>query len=85
MSWVPPLEYCSQYNRKAPIKATPLIGISLMVLGVISVAYQGIAYTTHRKILDIGPILATTERKTIAYSQSWKDRPFWRAWFIDRY
>jgi hypothetical protein len=43
-----------------------LIGIVLIVLGVISLAYQGITYTTHKKVLDIGPLQATEEQhKTI--------------------
>ncbi|MGA8872767.1 MAG: hypothetical protein WA434_15445 [Candidatus Acidiferrales bacterium] len=48
------------------MKAAPLIGIILIVLGVVSLAYQGITYTTHKKVLDIGPLQATTEEhKTI--------------------
>lgn len=39
-----------------------LIGIVLIVLGVISLAYGGISYTTREKVLDIGPIEATAER-----------------------
>jgi hypothetical protein len=32
-------------------------------------AYQGITYTTHKKVLDIGPIQATkTEHETIPIS-----------------
>ena len=38
-----------------------LIGIGLIVLGVISLAYQGITYTTREKVIDIGPIKATKE------------------------
>ncbi len=34
-------------------------GIILIVLGVISLAYQGFTYTTHKKVLDIGPVQAT--------------------------
>lgn len=38
----------------------------MIVLGVVSLAYQGITYTTHKKVLDIGPLEATTEQhKTI--------------------
>ena len=37
------------------------IGIVLIVLGVISLMYQGFTYTTHKKVLDIGPIQATKE------------------------
>jgi hypothetical protein len=38
-----------------------LIGIGLIVLGVISLAYQGITYTTREKVIDLGPIKATKE------------------------
>jgi len=48
------------------MKAPQIVGILLIVLGVISFAYQGIGYTTHKKVLDIGPLQATTEQhKTI--------------------
>ncbi len=43
-----------------------ILGIVLIVLGVISLAYGGITYTTREKVLDIGPIEATREdKKTI--------------------
>jgi hypothetical protein len=41
------------------MKTAGLIGIILIVLGVVSLAYQGITYTTHKKVLDIGPLQAT--------------------------
>jgi hypothetical protein len=48
------------------MKTLPVVGLILIVLGIISLAYQGINYTTHKKIVDIGPIQAsTTEHKTI--------------------
>ena len=48
------------------MRAGTILGIVLVVLGVISLAYQGITYTTHKKVLDIGPIEATKEEhKTI--------------------
>ena len=38
----------------------------LIVIGVISLAYGGISYTREKKVLDIGPIEATTRtRETI--------------------
>ncbi len=41
-------------------------GILLIVLGVVALAYQGITYTAHDKVIDIGPIQATKEtQKTI--------------------
>ncbi len=48
------------------MKTLPLVGIILIILGIVSFAYQGITYTTHKKIVDIGPLQAsTTEHKTI--------------------
>jgi hypothetical protein len=42
------------------------IGIVLIVLGVIALAYQGITYTTHQKVIDLGPLKASVEKeKTI--------------------
>ena len=43
------------------MKGTSMAGIVLIVLGVIALGYQGITYTTHKKILDVGPIQATKE------------------------
>jgi len=40
-----------------------VIGIVLIVLGVVALAYQGITYTTHEKILEVGPLKATTEKQ----------------------
>ena len=49
-----------------PIK---LIGIVLIVLGVVALAYHGITYTTHEKVFQIGPIEATKKtEKTIPFS-----------------
>jgi len=43
-----------------------LIGIILIILGVLALAYQGIRYTTQEKLIDIGSIqVTTTEKKTI--------------------
>ena len=45
------------------MKPISLIGILLIVLGIVSLTYQGFTYTTREKVLDIGPIEATAERK----------------------
>jgi uncharacterized membrane protein len=43
-----------------------LIGLVLIILGAVALAYQGITYTTREKVVDIGPIEATKkETKTI--------------------
>jgi uncharacterized membrane protein len=48
------------------MKTLPLVGIILIVLGILIFVFQGITYTKHKKIVDIGPLQAiTTEHKTI--------------------
>jgi len=43
-----------------------ILGVVLIVLGVLALAYQGITYTKREKILDVGPLQATADReKTI--------------------
>ena len=43
------------------MKPITLIGILLVIVGVLALAYQGINYTRQEKVLDIGPIQATAE------------------------
>ncbi len=48
------------------MRPATLIAIVLIVIGIISLGYQGITYTTQKKVVDIGPIQATKqEHKTI--------------------
>ena len=48
------------------MKATTIVGIVLIVLGVIALAYQGITYTTSEKVVDLGPLKVEAQReKTI--------------------
>ncbi len=48
------------------MKTGAFLGILLIVLGAVALAYQGISYTTQKKVLDIGSIHATKEEhKTI--------------------
>jgi uncharacterized membrane protein len=44
------------------MKPILLIGILLVVLGALGLAYQGFNYTHQEKIIDIGPIHATAEQ-----------------------
>jgi uncharacterized membrane protein HdeD (DUF308 family) len=51
------------------MKPFVLVGIVLIVLGVVALAYQGVTYTTREKIIDVGPLKATVDRqKTIPLS-----------------
>ena len=45
------------------MKPVTLVGIALIVLGVVALAYQGITYTTREKIIDLGPIQASVDRE----------------------
>jgi len=43
-----------------------LLGIILLVVGGLALAYQGFTYTTREKVIDVGPVHVTAEReKTI--------------------
>jgi len=44
------------------MRSTALIGIALIVIGILSFAYQGITYRTREKAVDLGPLQITTER-----------------------
>jgi hypothetical protein len=43
------------------MKATSMVGIALVVLGIIGLIYQGIGYTKRKDVVDIGPIHATKD------------------------
>jgi len=43
------------------MKSSSIVGILLIIIGILALAYQGITYTTQKKVLDIGPIQATKE------------------------
>jgi len=45
------------------MKPTLLIGILLIVLGGLALAYQGFTYTHREKVLDVGPIHATADKQ----------------------
>jgi hypothetical protein len=40
-----------------------IVAVLLIVLGVIALAYEGITYTRREKVLEVGPITATKEKK----------------------
>jgi uncharacterized membrane protein len=43
------------------MKPAMMIGILLVVLGGLALAYQGFNYTHREKVLDLGPIHATAD------------------------
>ena len=40
-----------------------IVGLLLIVIGVVALAVGGISYTRKEKVVDIGPIEATAERR----------------------
>jgi hypothetical protein len=40
-----------------------MIGIVLIVIGVLALAYQGITYTTREKVIELGPLKAEVEKR----------------------
>jgi hypothetical protein len=48
------------------MKGIVIVGVLLIVVGVLALAYQGITYTKREKVLELGPFKAEVEReKTI--------------------
>jgi uncharacterized membrane protein HdeD (DUF308 family) len=45
------------------MKTITIVGVLLIVVGVIALGYQGITYTTREKVLDIGPLQASVDKK----------------------
>ena len=45
------------------MKLASIVGILLIVLGVVGLAVGGINYTRREKVIDIGPIEATAEKR----------------------
>ena len=45
------------------MKALQILGVALLVLGLVSLAYQGITFTKTEKVLEGEPITATKEKK----------------------
>jgi uncharacterized membrane protein YidH (DUF202 family) len=52
---------CSMHLSHTEV-AVKLIGAVLIVLGVLALAFGGIRYTKREKVLQIGPLEATTEQ-----------------------
>jgi uncharacterized membrane protein len=45
------------------VKPILTVGVLLIVLGVVALAYQGFTYKTRETVLDIGPLHATAEKQ----------------------
>ncbi len=45
------------------MKSATLLGIILIILGGLALAYQGITYTTREKVVDLGPLKITADKE----------------------
>jgi len=45
------------------MKPIAVVGLVLIVLGVVALAYQGFTYTSRETVVDIGPLHATADRQ----------------------
>lgn len=45
------------------MKMASIVGVLLIVLGIVSLVFQGIPYTTQRNVVNLGPIHATEEER----------------------
>src|ERR687887_340329 len=49
--------------QEARMKPITIVGVLLIVLGVVALAYQGITYTTSEKVVDLGPLKVEAKRE----------------------
>jgi uncharacterized membrane protein HdeD (DUF308 family) len=45
------------------MKPATIVGIILIVIGIVALAYQGITYTTSEKVVDLGPLKVEAKRE----------------------
>jgi hypothetical protein len=45
------------------MKPISIVGLVLIVLGLVALAYQGFTYTSHETVVDLGPFHATADRQ----------------------
>jgi uncharacterized membrane protein HdeD (DUF308 family) len=45
------------------VKPVTIVGVVLIILGVLALAYQGITYTTREKVIDLGPLQASVDKE----------------------
>ena len=45
------------------MKPLVIVGIILIAIGVVALAYQGISYTTTERVVDIGPIKIDAQKE----------------------
>src|SRR5262249_25367301 len=54
-------------GKEQGMKPLIVIGLILVLLGGLILAYQGFTYITHEKVIDAGPVQVTAERQNFVY------------------
>ena len=45
------------------MKPLSIVGVTLIVLGLVALVYQGITYTSRETVIDVGPLHPTADRQ----------------------
>lgn len=45
------------------MKPLAVLGVLLIIIGVVALAYQGFTYTTKEKVVDLGPLKVEAEKQ----------------------
>lgn len=45
------------------MKPIVFVGVLLIVIGLLALAYQGITYTTRERVVQVGPVQVTAEKE----------------------
>jgi uncharacterized membrane protein HdeD (DUF308 family) len=45
------------------MKPVTVIGVILIVVGIVALAYQGITYTSRERVVDLGPLKVEAKRE----------------------
>jgi uncharacterized membrane protein HdeD (DUF308 family) len=57
---------CQDWPGRGTMSRMKILGVVLIVLGIVALAYQGITYTTSEKVVDLGPLKVEAKKeKTI--------------------
>src|SRR5688572_33276917 len=51
-------------GSEVAMKPITIVGILLIILGVVALAYQGITYTSNEKVVDLGPLKVEAKRRS---------------------
>jgi uncharacterized membrane protein YidH (DUF202 family) len=50
------------------MKPTGIVGVVLIAIGILALAYGGFTYTTRQKVIDAGPLQVSADReKTVSF------------------